>query len=140
MSRAAWSVLLVEGDAPTRQRAAAELRPRFDVWCVDGLERAVEVLSERPFDVVVTALPLPDGDGLTALVAAASMWPRSARVLLGRPASADELAEACAERLVHQALPRPWASGALLDAVARLAVRQASPPATRPAPPPLPPG
>lgn len=126
MMRAAWSVLLVETREPLRQRLAAELRPRFDVWCVPGVERAVELLAERPFDVVVTGLMLGDGDGLTVLVAAASMWPGSARVLVGEGLSADALAQAHREGLVHHALPDAWPAGALREAVARLALRLAS--------------
>lgn len=58
-TKAAIRVLLVEGSDEQRAYLAASLAPYADVTDVGSAEAALEMLRERPFEVVITDLLLP---------------------------------------------------------------------------------
>lgn len=58
-------VLLVDDEADLTALLANQLtRGGFEVRCADSLTAAKELVSDIPFDVLVTDLSLPDGDGI----------------------------------------------------------------------------
>lgn len=64
------NILLVE-DSPTDVLLAQDAlddRTLFDVTVADRLARALELLSDRPFDIVLLDLGLPDSQGLDTLM------------------------------------------------------------------------
>ena len=106
-------VLLVDDDEDLCELVAAQLtRAGFEVAVADSLRSALEVASEqKPFDVLITDLHLPDADG--AMVAQAlgvpiklaltgSSSPSDAKRLMGegfaavlvKPLMANQLVEA----------------------------------------------
>jgi len=66
----ALKILLVE-DSPTDVLLAQDAlddRRQFDVTVADRLARALDLLAERPFDIVLLDLGLPDSQGLDTLL------------------------------------------------------------------------
>lgn len=62
------NVLIVDGDATARTVLTAVVtRAGFSTRAVPSIERAREVLSSAPFDVVLLELELPDGHGFDLL-------------------------------------------------------------------------
>ena len=66
------SILLVEDDA-AQSRLMCETLKRmsgaaaFSVTCIDRLDRALEILSESPFDALLLDLSLPDSSGVKTI-------------------------------------------------------------------------
>jgi len=111
-------ILLVEDDA--RVSMALRLRLEADGHRVSGaanLARATDgMLDERP-DVVVLDINLPDGNGL-ALAARMRLLRATADLpLVVITASRDPAYRERASRLGVAFLEKPFASGALLDAI-----------------------
>ena len=86
------NVLLVEDHADTRSVFSLLLnRLGCQTITAKGMHDARTRLSEMPFDVLISDLNLPDGDGLDLVRFAKAARPLTAIALTGR-ASADERA------------------------------------------------
>src|SRR5262245_25583333 len=77
------SVLLADDDDSLRRVLEFQLgEAELDVTAVAGGAAAIEALRERPFDVVVTDLLMPDVDGLAVLDRARHLRPDSVVVVI----------------------------------------------------------
>ncbi len=66
--RAAGLILVVDDQAPTREALASELREAgFEVLSAGGGAEAWELFRRRRFDLVVSDLRMPEGDGFSLL-------------------------------------------------------------------------
>jgi DNA-binding NtrC family response regulator len=74
-------VLFVEGDELVARAVARSLRKAAELAVAGGAAAARKALGERPFDVVISDLWLPDGDGLALLIEAARLCPGAKLVL-----------------------------------------------------------
>lgn len=76
-------ILLVEDEAPVRELVAEYLRGRgASVQEAHGVEEARVLLVDGHWDVVITDLRFPDGDGTELIVAACAKEPPIAAVVL----------------------------------------------------------
>jgi HD-like signal output (HDOD) protein len=86
-------------------------RKRWNMEFVVGGQCALDVLAERPFDVVVTDLKMPHVDGFAILQYLATRHPETIRIVLSGQA---ELGSAVAvTEHAHQALTKPCRAGEL---------------------------
>jgi class 3 adenylate cyclase len=77
------SILLVDDAMPTRKTTARLLRDGgHRVREADGVRSAIDALGGEPFDVVLTDLRMPDGDGLDVLREARARRPDAVVILL----------------------------------------------------------
>lgn len=68
MVRAAGLILVVDDQAPTREALTSELREAgFEVLSAGGGAEAWELFRRRRFDLVVSDLRMPEGDGFSLL-------------------------------------------------------------------------
>lgn len=89
------NLLIVDDEPAARTTLAILLRKRgHQVTLVDGAKAAVEALAEHDFDLVVTDLRMPDGDGLEVLRAAKSHCPEAEVILLTAYAGWESAKEA----------------------------------------------
>jgi HD-like signal output (HDOD) protein len=113
-------ILFVESDAKVRDVLQRLVRPMEDRWDVsfgtDG-RSALAALAREPFEVLVTAVALPDLSGSELLVQVQNAHPKTARMVLA-PLAAQPQVMACS-RLLHQFLAWPVELEALSSAVER---------------------
>jgi DNA-binding NtrC family response regulator len=74
-------LLLVEDDVFVQRVFARQLRRRAELTVVDGAAAARSLFAERVFDIVVSDMQLPDGNGLDVLADAARAYPAATFVL-----------------------------------------------------------
>jgi two-component system response regulator HydG len=88
-------LLIVDDEPAARTTLALLLRKRgHHVTLVDGAKAALETLTEHDFDLVVTDLRMPDGDGLEVLRAAKAHCPEAEVILLTAYAGWESAKEA----------------------------------------------
>ena len=92
-------------------------RKRWEMEFADGGEAALELMAQRPFDVIVTDMRMPGMDGLAVLRHVRRSFPSVARIVLS--GYADLAAVAQASSVAHQYLLKPCEADALRRAVER---------------------
>jgi DNA-binding NtrC family response regulator len=89
------TILVVDDEPSARTTLALLLRKRsHHVIEADGVGSAVKVLTEEAFDVIVTDLRMPDGNGLDVLRAAKAHCPEADVILLTAYAGWESAKEA----------------------------------------------
>jgi HD-like signal output (HDOD) protein len=98
-------------------------RRRWSMEFVVGGERALEVLAERAFDVVVTDLKMPKVDGYALLTHLEQHHPETVRVILS--GQAEREAALASGNQAHQSLSKPCRPGEIETVLERsLALRE----------------
>jgi DNA-binding NtrC family response regulator len=100
-------VLLVDDEANYRAALRHALEDRWvEVIDVGSGADALEVLGQRPVDIVISDHVMPDMDGTTLLETVRQRWPEAARVLLTAYPGSDVFMEAVNRGGVHKALAK----------------------------------
>jgi diguanylate cyclase (GGDEF)-like protein len=116
------SVLVVDDEPSILALLTGQLGHDFDVRVAVSIEQARRALTDRPADIVLTDLHLPDGTGLQLLDWVYRLHPRTARVLLTGTGRIEDAADAVNCARVHRLVLKPWRAEDLLttlQAVAR---------------------
>jgi putative nucleotidyltransferase with HDIG domain len=82
-----------------------------------GGEPALDLLADRPFDVVVADLRMPGMSGLDLLERARQVAPETRRVLLSAHCDLSVAVEAINRAAVDQLVLKPWSPAALRDTI-----------------------
>lgn len=115
------SVLVVDDDAPLGRALARELRANgYDSLPVNGYEEAIERLSERSYDVLLTDLRMGDKDGLDLILAIGASFPATRPILMSAYATARD-SERAKDLGAVRVLCKPFETNELLRAVERAA-------------------
>lgn len=113
-------ILFVDDEPQILRSLGRILRSRRDRWDMEFLgsaDAALDSLSRRPADVIVTDVSMPDTDGLTLLTRVRAEHPSTVRVIL-----TGTLEGALGMRAVpvaHQFLGKPWDPAVLLEVIER---------------------
>lgn len=110
------SVLIADDDDVLRQVVGRVLRAQgYEVRDAPGADQAMASLRDRPADVLITDIMMPQGDGVELITAVRRELPKMAIVAMsGRSLGQMDLLGA-AERLGADAtLPKPFSSDELL--------------------------
>jgi CheY-like chemotaxis protein len=121
-------ILLVDDDELVRRALRRSLDGQADVLSAESSARARELLSEGPFDVVVSDHSMQGETGMSLLTAVASRHPHAALILfsaLPPPEAYRALGEGLLDALFH----KPSEAAALVDFV----LRAIAPPVAEPA-------
>src|SRR4051794_28183599 len=92
-------------------------RDRFETVCASSGLEALALMTETPFDVIVTDMRMPGMDGSQLLELVREQYPDTVRIVLS-----GQLDDATAVRLAvlaHQFLSKPCEFDALVDAIER---------------------
>ena len=117
------TVLLIDDESVLRQAVALTLtRSGHSVSEAADGRVAIDLLNERPFDVVVTDLHMPENDGMEVVRLAQSLSPRPAIIVMS-----GQIAELDGAELLHlfglganAVLAKPFAKRELLACIAGL--------------------
>ena len=102
------TLLIVDDEPAIVALLVSQLSPEFDVSTASTAEQARRELRERPADVVLTDLQLPDGTGIQLLDWVHQTSPGTARVLLTGTARIEDAADAINCSRIHRMLLKPW--------------------------------
>lgn len=108
------SVLTVDDEPAVLALLAHQLGHEFEVIAAGSAADARQRLAERPVDVVLTDLTLPDGTGIQLLDWVYRTTPRTARVLISGTARLQDAADAINCGHVHRLILKPWRGEDLL--------------------------
>ena len=87
-------IVLADDDKNTREGIGRALRDRYEVYLAENGERALELLSEHPVDVLISDMRMPGMDGLALLQRALARQPRPAVIVLTAYGSVETAVEA----------------------------------------------
>lgn len=126
MSGQQLRVLFVDDDAFILDGLRRLLRAMAKDWEMvfcDGGDRALELLAEQPFDIVVSDMRMPGMDGAQLLTTVQKRYPGTIRVILS--GYADQTSVLRTVGPAHVYLAKPCTPEALVRAIARpLALRE----------------
>ena len=87
------------------QRMLRPMREEWDMVFVEGGEKALATLAERPFDVVVTDMRMPVMNGAQLLAEVRDRYPQTVRLVLSGHADSDLVAQCLG--VAHQYISKP---------------------------------
>ena len=120
---ASFRVLVVDDDVSVRELLVEYLQGRgHTVASADSGERAIELLHNGVFDVVIADLKMPGIGGLAVLRAARSLQQPPAFILISGYATLDS-ALSCLQEGAHDYLLKPFKLSELHDAMLRAVER-----------------
>ncbi len=111
-------ILLVDDDPMLLDGLEGLFFDRMDEWEVETAEggaRALELLEEAPFDLMITDMRMPQMSGAELLSRARDSYPDMLFFILSGHAQEEELLRAMA--LAHRYLAKPCAASELFDAI-----------------------
>ena len=113
-------ILVAEDDPAVRQfvsRALTHLG--YEVEAVEDGLRALEVLAERSFDLLISDIVMPGLDGIALALKVTKEWPELAVMLMTAYAHERQRAHNI-EELSHAVLAKPFTLEAIAATVARV--------------------
>lgn len=119
------SILFVDDDSHVLAGLARVLRSHRDRWCVrfaEGSKEAFAALATEAFDVVVTDMRMPGGEGAELLSIVQSKQPEAARIVLSGETHQEGVLRVVP--LAHRFLTKPCAIGDLIEAIERACAAQ----------------
>lgn len=114
-------LLLIEDNDLVAQAVGRSLRKAADLTVAVDAGAARALLRERPFDLVVADLLLPDGDGLTLLDEASRLCPGAWLVLFSALGLTADAERALSEGRLSAVLGKPEGFSELIALVRRWA-------------------
>lgn len=115
------SVLVVDDDVPLGRALVRELRANgYESSEASGYEEALQRMSERSYDVLLTDLRMGEKDGLDLILASAESFPTTRPILMSAYATARD-SERAKELGAVRVLCKPFETSELLQAVERAA-------------------
>jgi putative nucleotidyltransferase with HDIG domain len=118
-------ILFVDDDGNVLEglrRMLRNMRHEWDMAFAESGERALEILRESTFDVVVSDMRMPGMDGSQLLARVQELYPNAARIILSGHSDRDLILKSV--RSAHQFLAKPCDSRTLQTTIARaLALR-----------------
>ncbi|MDP9528673.1 HD domain-containing phosphohydrolase [Pseudomonas protegens] len=86
----------------------------YDVLLADSGAKALEMLAQRPVDLVMSDARMPNMDGASLLARVRERYPGTRRILLTGYADVSTIIKAVNEGQIHQYLSKPWNDEELL--------------------------
>ncbi|MGC5699090.1 response regulator [Pseudomonas sp. NFXW11] len=109
------SLLLVDDEASILSSLRRLLRSEpYEVLLAESGARALEILAERPVDLVLSDARMPGMDGAALLARVRQLYPATRRILLTGYADLDTIVKAVNDGQIHQYLSKPWNDEELL--------------------------
>jgi response regulator RpfG family c-di-GMP phosphodiesterase len=88
-----------------------------EVTLIDAPEKAIEILSKRKFDVVLSDMKMPNINGAELLAKVAKQQPDSFRIILSGYADVESMLAAINHGKVHRYLKKPWNNDELMTVI-----------------------
>lgn len=118
-------LLFVDDESRILLSLRAIFRADYDVTTAEGGAKALEVLRQERFEVVVSDQRMPDVPGVEVLRAARELQPQAIRMLLTGYSDLNAIIASINEGEIFRFIPKPWTNSELRETIAA-AVRAAS--------------
>ena len=99
------------------KRMLRSMRKEWDMAFAESGAQSLEMLSQRPFDVIVSDMRMPQMDGLALLTMVKQRYPMIVRIILSGHSDQEMILKSV--NSVHQYLSKPCDSQALISTVRR---------------------
>ncbi|WP_207281121.1 HD domain-containing phosphohydrolase [Pseudomonas sp. FW300-N2F2] len=120
-------VLLVDDEESILNSLRRLLRSQpYEILLADSGAKALEILKERPVDLVMTDARMPNMDGATLLAEIRKLYPSTLRILLTGYADVDMMTKAINEGQLYRYLSKPWNDDELVQALRQALAHQHS--------------
>ncbi|SFA99414.1 Response regulator c-di-GMP phosphodiesterase, RpfG family, contains REC and HD-GYP domains [Pseudomonas sp. NFIX10] len=120
-------VLLVDDEESILNSLRRLLRSQpYEILLADSGAKALEILKERPVDLVMTDARMPNMDGATLLAEIRKLYPSTLRILLTGYADVDMMTKAINEGQLYRYLSKPWNDEELVQALRQALAHQHS--------------
>ncbi|MFT5171944.1 MAG: response regulator RpfG family c-di-GMP phosphodiesterase, partial [Gammaproteobacteria bacterium] len=105
------AVVLCVDDEPSILSALRRVlaRDRHEVLIANSAADALEILADRPVDLIISDMRMPNMSGAQFLAEAASRWPDTVRLLLTGYSDLESAADAVNQGGIYRYLAKPWA-------------------------------
>ncbi len=121
MSETPAQILFVDDETPVLRSLKRLLRPTgHRVYIAGSGAEGLKILGEKPIDVVVSDMRMPEMDGAEFLTNVAAQWPGTTRMLLTGYADLTSAIDAINKGSISRYLTKPWQ-----DADLRMSIEQA---------------
>lgn len=121
------TVLLVDDEESILNSLRRLLRSQpYEILLADSGAKALEILQERPVDLVMTDARMPNMDGATLLAQIRKLYPSTLRILLTGYADVDMMTKAINEGQLYRYLSKPWNDEELVQALRQALAHQHS--------------
>ncbi|WP_434676339.1 HD domain-containing phosphohydrolase [Pseudomonas sp. D3-10] len=121
------SVLLVDDEESILNSLRRLLRNQpYEILLANSGAKALEILKERPVDLVMTDARMPHMDGATLLGHIRQLYPFTMRILLTGYADVGIMTKAINEGQLHRYLSKPWNDEELVIALQQSLAHQHS--------------
>jgi response regulator RpfG family c-di-GMP phosphodiesterase len=102
--------LLLVDDEPNILRSLQRVlrADSYEITTAESGDRAVELLEQSAFDLIVCDARMPGMDGATCLAHAHRLWPDSVRILLTGYADMGTTVKAINEGQIYRYMSKPW--------------------------------
>lgn len=110
-------VFLVDDDEMVLAAMEDQLCSFCDCVTVHDPRRALALLAEQPFDVIVSDQVMPHLSGDQLLAKVNECWPEIERILITGQADTRSVARAVNQGQIFYYLSKPWDAGQLIEAV-----------------------
>ena len=121
------TVLLVDDEESILNSLRRLLRSQpYEILLADSGAKALEILKERPVDLVMTDARMPNMDGATLLAEIRKLYPSTLRILLTGYADVDMMTKAINEGQLYRYLSKPWNDEELVQALRQALAHQHS--------------
>ncbi|WP_421546512.1 HD domain-containing phosphohydrolase [Pseudomonas sp. QD4] len=121
------TILLVDDEEPILNSLRRLLRSQpYEILLADSGAKALEILEQRPVDVVMSDARMPSMDGATLLAHIHRLYPSTLRILLTGYADMTMIAKAINEGQIHRYISKPWNDDEMLVTLRQALVYQHS--------------
>ncbi|MCF6178494.1 MAG: response regulator [Geopsychrobacter sp.] len=119
------SILLVDDDSLVRKATKRTLRDQNDyhLTTVDGSSKALELLGQETFDVIVADFLMPGQDGCELLAQVAQQWPDMTRILFTASVDNQRVRECLKSGKAAYIIEKPWNNEDLLSSLEQASLR-----------------
>ncbi len=111
-------VLLVDDEVGILNSLRRLLRhEEFEVITAESAEAALEILEEKPVELIISDARMPGMDGATLLAKVWEKWPKTIRILLTGFADLNTTVKAINAGRIHRYISKPWDDDDLKETV-----------------------
>ncbi|MDX1754627.1 MAG: response regulator [Marinobacter sp.] len=113
-----FRILFVDDEASILSALRRLMRKHpYECHFAEGARQGLEVLAERPIDLIVSDMRMPEMDGATFLAEVRKRWPFSVRFLMTGYADMNAAISALNQGGINRYISKPWDEDALLEAI-----------------------
>lgn len=116
-------VLLVDDEVANLEALERTLRSDFEVICVDSGEKALELLIQKDFSVILSDQRMPGMGGTELLAKTAELSPETTRVVLTAFTETKEVLDAINRAHIYRYVTKPWDNAELVGIIRQAAER-----------------